>query len=371
MRFNNTSKIDLGALSIEIYGASHSERIGVKCKGLPYGEEIDTAELYGFLKRRSPGQNCTSSSRKESDNPLFISGFKNGVLCGDFCAEILNTDKKREDYTSTSFIPRPGHADYPARIAFGEDYDLSGGGHFSGRMTAPLCVIGGIALQLLKKQGISIAAHAEKISGVQDRRFSTLENTQNDISLLNERAKNSGILTFTDVVKEKMEAEILLAANEGDSLGGVVECAAAGLPTGLGRHMFESIEGRLCSICFAVPSIKGIEFGDGFGVSDLKGSQNNDGYAYRGGKVSLLSNHAGGILGGMTTGAPVIFRVAVKPTPSIFKQQSSVDMQNRENVILSLKGRHDPCIVGRIIPVIEAVCAIALLDFLLSGKDPE
>jgi len=368
MSFDNVSTTSLSCLTLKIYGASHAEKIGVECKGLPSGEKINLDKLYAFLRRRAPGRGKTSTPRKEADSPVFLKGLEGNTLTGDLCAEIYNTNKKSSDYSSLSFIPRPGHADYPARVKYGLGYDLSGGGHFSGRMTAPLCIAGGIALQLLERRGIKIAAHAERAGSVCDRRFSPAKNTLDDILLLSERAKEEGILTFSDSVKERMEEEILSAGAEGDSVGGVIECAAVGLPVGLGQHMFGSVENAVSRLAFAVPAVKGIEFGEGFGVASMKGSENNDGYRYENGSVSLMSNHSGGILGGMTSGAPLIFRVAIKPTPSIFKEQSSVDMISRENTSLTIKGRHDPCIVGRAVPVIEAVCALAVLDIILEDE---
>lgn len=368
MNFDNISKTELSALSLKIYGASHDEKIGVECSGLPEGEKIDLDELSSFMQRRAPGRSKTSTPRKEADLPVFVSGLCGDTLTGDLCAEIYNTNKKSSDYSSLAFIPRPGHADYPARVRFGSEYDLSGGGHFSGRMTAPLCIAGGIALQLLRKRGIHVGAHAERIASVCDRRFSPLDGTLDDILLLNERAKQDGILTFSDEVSASMEREILSAAEAGDSVGGIIECAATGLCPGLGQHMFDSVEHVISRLAFAVPAVKGIEFGEGFGVASLRGSQNNDGYRYSDGNIKTISNHAGGILGGMTNGAPVIFRVAIKPTPSVFTEQESVDMVSGENVSLCIKGRHDPCIVGRAIPVIEAVCALSLLDIILENE---
>lgn len=368
MSFDNTSNITLSSLKIKIYGASHADKIGVECEGLPVGEHIDENELNAFLKRRAPGRGKTSTPRKEADTPHFVSGIDNGTITGPLCAEIYNTNKKSSDYSSLSFVPRPGHADYPARVKFGNDYDLSGGGHFSGRMTAPLCILGGIALQLLEKRGISIAAHAEKIGNASDRRFSPLEDTASDIALLKAKAPSSEILTLSDDACEKMLCEILNAANEGDSVGGIIECAAVGLPAGLGQHMFASVESRICNVLFAVPAVKGVEFGEGFGAASMHGSQNNDGYRYENGNITLTSNHAGGILGGMTSSAPVIFRVAIKPTPSIFKDQPSIDMIKKENTTLRIQGRHDPCIISRATPVIEAVCAIALLNLVLEEE---
>lgn len=368
MSFDNTSTISLSSLKIKIYGASHADKIGIECEGLPTGEHIDENKLNAFLKRRAPGRGKTATPRKEADTPHFLSGLDNGTISGTLCAEIYNTNKKSSDYSNVSFVPRPGHADYPARVKFGYDYDLSGGGHFSGRMTAPLCILGGIALQLLEKRGIYIAAHAERIGNAFDRRFSPLENTANDIAILKSKADSTEILTLSDDACENMLSEILSAANEGDSVGGIIECAATGLPAGLGQHMFASVESRICNILFAVPAVKGVEFGEGFGVASMHGSQNNDGYRYENESVALTSNHAGGILGGMTSSAPIIFRVAIKPTPSIFKEQTSVDMIKKENTTLRIQGRHDPCIISRATPVIEAVCAIALLDLILEDK---
>jgi len=368
MSFDNISSIKLSTLSLKIYGASHAEKIGVECEGLPVGESIDTDKLNAFLRRRAPGRSKTSTPRKEADAPVFVRGLDGDTLTGYLCAEIYNTNKKSSDYASLSFVPRPGHADFPARVKFGPDYDLSGGGHFSGRMTAPLCIVGGIALQLLEKRGIKIAAHAERVGSACDRRFSQIGGTLDDILTLKERAGGEGILTFSDEASRAMEAEILSAAADKDSVGGIIECAAVGLPVGLGQHMFYSVENAVSTLAFAVPAVKGIEFGEGFGVAGMRGSQNNDGYRYNDGEITLTSNHSGGILGGMTSGAPLIFRVAIKPTPSIFKEQESVDMIKKENVSLTIAGRHDPCIIGRAVPVIEAVCALALLDIILEDE---
>ncbi len=368
MNFDNVSTIRLNTLSLKIYGASHAEKIGVEISGLPIGERVDNDRLSGFLKRRAPGNSKTSTPRKEADAPVFVFGNDGGILGETLCAEIYNTNKKSSDYSNISFVPRPGHADFPARVRFGAEYDLSGGGHFSGRMTAPLCIAGGIAMQLLEERGVFVAAHAERVGNVCDRRISPINGTKEDIMLLKSRAETGSILTFSDEVSKEMEEIILSASAEGDSIGGIIECAACGMPAGLGQHMFDSVESLVSSLAFAVPAVKGIEFGAGFGSALLKGSENHDPYTYKDGMVTPVTNNAGGIQGGITDGARVIFRVAIKPTPSIFRDQASVDMVKKEDTVLSLKGRHDPCIVGRAIPVIEAVCAIAMLDLLLTDE---
>ena len=372
-----------------IWGQSHAPAIGVTVEGIPAGTRIDLDELQAFLDRRRPGQNALSTSRKEADCPSFMAGVtgctsvqdefrgnaseasqdpaaekKNvsagqeedsgkkrhvAVSCGSsVTAVIQNTNTRSGDYEELRFVPRPGHADYAAMVRFGDARDYAGGGQFSGRMTAPLCVAGGIALQILKERGISISARAVRIGGETD--------------------------------PERMREAIEKAKAEGDSVGGIVECVIDGLPAGIGEPMFDGIENRIAQLVFGIPAVKGIEFGAGFAAADLKGSENNDPFEtvpsdstlsvenadaadiLR--RIRTKTNNHGGALGGMSSGMPVVFRAAFKPTPSIAKEQDSVDIRSGKAVKLSVKGRHDPCIVLRAVPVVEAAAAAAIYDLI-------
>ena len=268
------------------------------------------------------------------------------------------------DYANLVDIPRPSHADYPARVKFGEGVDLRGGGHFSGRLTAPMCIVGGICLQILEKMGIKIAAHIYSIKNESDTPFDLCAVSEKDFDTLSGRE----FPTLSLSAGEKMQAVIEAARLEGDSVGGIIECAVLGLPVGIGEHMFAGLEGRISSIIFSVPAVKAIEFGRGFGSAGLLGSENNDPYFMDSDEIKTRTNNCGGISGGMSNGMPLIFRAGIKPTPSIAKEQDSVSLSRCENVKLVIKGRHDPCIVPRAVPVIEAAAAIAILDAILDEK---
>jgi len=353
-------------LKISIYGGSHDEQIGVHASGLPAGIIVDLEELNSFMSRRAPGKDKLSTPRKEADTPIFLTGGdiideKKLILNGDeLHAIIKNTSQRSSDYSNLSFVPRPSHADFAARMKYGDEVDLRGGGHFSGRLTAPMCIVGGICLQYLKSKGIKIAAHIYSIGGIKDTPFDLVSVNENDFARI---AKDIPIIS--DTAREKIKEKIECARQEGDSIGGIVECAIIGLPTGLGEHMFEGVENKISSIVFGIPAVKGIEFGNGFECASLCGSQNNDQFATDGKKIYTTTNNCGGILGGMTNGMPVVFRAAMKPTPSIFKEQDSVDMVTMSPVKLSIKGRHDPCVVVRAVPVFEAAAAIAICDLIL------
>ncbi|MBO5938395.1 MAG: chorismate synthase [Clostridia bacterium] len=354
-------------INITVFGGSHDPEIGVIADGLPAGLSFDLAELRALMKRRAPGQNSYSTPRKEADEPIFLSGVDEidgrCVLNGkELRAVIRNTNQRSADYSETAFIPRPSHADFAARMKYGEAVDLRGGGHFSGRLTAPLCIVGGICLQALAERGIRIGAHIASIGSISDDRFDLVTVSEKELSLLSERTE---FPVLNEQTGEKMRTLIEAVRAEGDSVGGVIECAAVGLPAGLGEHMFFGVENRLSQILFGIPAVKGVEFGNGFACATLRGSQNNDAFTLDGDRIVTKTNRAGGILGGMTTGMPLVFRVAVKPTPSIALEQDSVDMVTMQPTKLSIKGRHDPCIVPRAIPVVEAVTAIALFDLLL------
>ncbi len=354
-------------LKISIYGGSHDEQIGIRATGLPHGFVFNTDALSAFMARRAPGQNSLSTPRREADRPEFLSGVravdsKHMQLVGDeLHAVIKNTSQRSSDYSSQAFIPRPSHADFAARMKYGESVDLRGGGHFSGRLTAPLCIVGGICLQYLETQGIEVGAHLYSVGGIKDTPYDLCRVSAECLQMLKER---SDFPVIDISAGEKMKELISSVRAEGDSVGGIVECAAVGLPAGLGEHMYEGVENRISAIVFGIPAVKGIEFGNGFECASLRGSENNDCFVTDGKKIYTSTNNCGGILGGMTSGMPLVFRAAMKPTPSIFMEQDSVDMVSLTPVKLSIKGRHDPCVVLRAVPVFEAATAIAICDML-------
>ena len=350
-------------MHITIYGGSHDDHIGVIAEGLPQGFAFDREELLSFLARRAPGRNALSTPRKEADLPEFLSGVDNDVLTGEnLHAIIRNTSQRSSDYSNLSFVPRPSHADFAARCKYGDAVDLRGGGHFSGRLTAPLCIVGGICLQYLRAHGIRIAAHVSAIGNVTDTPFDAVTVGDKEFSLL---ASRSEFPVLDEQKGDEMRKVIEDAREHGDSIGGIIECAAIGLPAGLGEHMFDGVENRIASIMFGIPAIKGIEFGVGFDGVSMRGSEYNDAFITDGTRITTRTNHVGGILGGMTNGMPCVFRVVMKPTPSIFHEQDSVDMITMTPTKLTIKGRHDPCVVLRAVPVVEAAAAIALCDLLL------
>ena len=345
---------------ISVFGQSHGEAVGVVIDGLPAGEPIDMEKLQRFLDRRAPGRSMLSTPRTECDTPKFLSGLVNDVTCGaPLCAMIENCNTRPSDYEALRDVPRPGHADYTAQLKYGGYQDAAGGGHFSGRLTAPLCVAGGIALQLLERRGIRVAAHIASIGSVDDTPFDPMTAA----------ATPEGELPVLDRDKgEKMREQILAAAAEGDSIGGTVECQVSGLAAGYGGPLFGGLEGKLAAALFAIPAVKGVEFGEGFHAAALRGSENNDPYTVIDGAVAPAANHAGGILGGISTGLPILLKAAFKPTPSIAKAQQSASFSKRCTEELRIHGRHDPCLVPRAVPVVEAVTALVILDIVLGDK---
>ena len=324
-------------IRITIFGQSHAPAIGVTIEGLPAGFTIDRAALQAFLDRRAPGRDATSTARREADAPEFLSGLVGDVTCGaPLTAIIRNTNTRSQDYDALRAVPRPGHADWPAQVRFGGFQDVAGGGHFSGRLTAPFCIAGGIVLQILAQKGVTVQARAERIGGETD--------------------------------PDRQREAILAVKAVGDSVGGVIAAEVRGLPVGVGDPMFGGLENRIAQAVFGIPAVKGIEFGDGFAASERKGSENNDPYRMVDGKVKPVTNHAGGILGGLSTGEPITFRVAIKPTSSIAIEQDSVNLQTGENARLRVHGRHDPCIVPRAVPCVEAAAALAVYDALLERR---
>ena len=341
-------------LKLSIFGQSHAPAIGMTLDGVPAGQAIDLDELQRFLDRRAPGRAEYATPRKEADRPEFLSGLVGNVTCGAPLAAIIrNTNTRSGDYSNLAVVPRPGHADYTAAVKYGGTQDAAGGGHFSGRLTAPLCIAGGICLQLLRREGIEIVSRIAAIAGVEDAGELTASTAEKAFPVVD------------DAQGTKMREAIAAAKAESDSVGGIIEVAAFGLPVGLGDPMFGGMENRIAAIVFGIPAVKGVEFGEGFGAARLRGSENNDGFCVRDGKIGTITNHCGGILGGITNGMPLRFRAAVKPTPSIYRPQQSVNLETMEETTLQIQGRHDPCIVPRAVPVMEAAAAIAIYDALL------
>ena len=341
-------------LRLSIFGQSHSEAVGMTLDGLPAGIPVDLDELQSFLNRRAPGRNDWSTPRREEDRPEFLCGLKDGFTCGaPLSAIIRNSNTRPKDYSQLKITPRPGHADYTAEVKYRGFQDYSGGGHFSGRLTAPLCIAGGIVKQALKELGIAVDARIKAIAGIVDA------------SPFAASVAGKEFPVADDKIGEQMREAIAKARAEGDSVGGVVECVVRGLPAGIGEPMFDGLENQIARIVFAVPAVKGIEFGAGFAAAGLRGSENNDAFCVQDGRIETITNNAGGILGGISDGMPVVFRAAIKPTPSIAKEQQSVNLNSMEPSSLRIEGRHDPCIVPRAVPVIEAAAAIAITDLIL------
>ena len=352
------SSVYTGNLTVAIFGQSHAPAIGVTIDGLPAGLPVDLDALQQFLRRRAPGQNAWSTPRKEADAPEILCGLSNGRTCGaPLTAIIRNTNTRSGDYDNLRDTPRPGHADYTAQMKFSGAQDVAGGGHFSGRLTAPLCIAGGICLQLLKTQDITIRARIVSVGAVTD--------DSPVLSPVGEKA----FPAVSDAAAAAMQAEIAAARADGDSVGGVIECVVEGLPAGVGDPMFGGLENLISRAVFAIPAVKGIEFGAGFAAARMRGSENNDPFRVENGVVVTETNHCGGILGGISDGMPIVFRAAFKPTPSIARQQRSVSLGQLENKTLVIQGRHDPCIVPRAVPCVEAAAAIAVLDAVMARKE--
>ncbi|MGN0522220.1 MAG: chorismate synthase [Eubacterium sp.] len=349
-------------IKLSIFGESHGIAIGCVIDGLPAGVKLDMEKIYKDMARRAPGKDKFSTPRLEKDIPNIISGVLDDVTTGAPLAMIIeNTNTRSGDYSNLMTVPRPSHSDYPAYVKYNGFNDIRGGGHFSGRLTAPLVFAGAVAKQILDEKGITVGAHISKIGAVNDESFD-----KNNIKKeLLEELSSKNFSTISNEAEEKMREEIEKARLECDSIGGEIECAAIGLPVGIGANIFSTVESQLSSILFAIPAVKGVEFGAGFDFADMRGSQANDPYVVENGRIALKSNNNGGVLGGMSTGAPIVLRVAVKPTASIAKPQQSVNLQTMENETLVVKGRHDPCIVPRAVAVVEAAVAFGLLDLMM------
>lgn len=351
------SSVFHGAITVSIFGQSHAPGIGVVVDGLPAGEKIDLDELQAFLTRRAPGTGSWSTPRKEADAPEILSGLADGVTCGaPLAAVIRNTNTRSKDYSNLRDIPRPGHADFTAQLKYGGWQDVAGGGHFSGRLTAPMCIAGGICMQLLEHEGVRIRARILSIG------------TVTDSAPFDAPVAGKPFPAVSDGAATTMQEKIAQAKADGDSVGGVIECVIDGLPAGIGEPMFGGLENLIARTVFAIPAVKGVEFGAGFAAARLRGSENNDPFRVQNGHIVTETNNCGGILGGISTGMPVVFRAAFKPTPSISRTQASVSLSRMENETLVIHGRHDPCIVPRAVPCVEAAAAIAVLDAWMGRK---
>ena len=345
------------SLKLSIFGQSHGPAIGMTLDGIPAGLPVDFDKLQQFLNRRAPGQNDWSTPRKEEDRPEFLAGILDGFTCGAPIAAVIHNNNTRSgDYDNLKDCPRPGHADYTAQVKYGGFQDAAGGGHFSGRLTAPLCIAGGLCKQWLEETGIRVGAHIISIGNdTFDRCFNPISP---EIDMICE-----GFPILDLDCGEKMRERIASTKEQGDSVGGKIECAITGLPVGIGEPMFGGVESRIAQIIYGIPAVKGLSFGEILPT----GSENNDAFLMESGKIQTETNHCGGILGGITNGMPVIFQVAMKPTPSIPKPQQSFSLSKGVNQELVVKGRHDPCIVPRAVPVVEAAAAIAIYDMILGN----
>ena len=352
-------------IKVSIFGESHGSAIGVVMDGIPAGEKIDREALQRFLDRRAPGRRDYQTPRSESDIPHFISGVLNGRATGaPLCALIYNEDTQSKDYDAFSKVPRPSHADYTAELRYGGFNDIRGGGHFSGRLTAPLCIAGGLALQILAQRGIVIGAHIASIGSAQDTPLDPVAISAEELQALAQKPFPVLDSNAEDAMIKTIEA----VQDEQDSVGGIIECAAVGYPGGIGTPLFDGLENRLAAAIFGIPAVRGIEFGAGFAAAGMRGSTHNDAYSIIDGVIKTKTNHHGGIIGGISSGMPIILRVSIKPTASIGLEQCSVDTVRMVETPLKIEGRHDPCIVPRAVPCVEAAVGMVLLDRLLSEQ---
>ncbi|HTT74169.1 MAG TPA: chorismate synthase [Thermoplasmata archaeon] len=350
-------------LRVSIFGSSHGPEVGVEVEGLPTGLAVDAATIQAALDRRRPVGRRLATKRQEEDRLVIDRGLVAGRTDGGpFRAHVANEDVRRQPYDRMRDTPRPGHADYPARVRFGPEADLSGGGIFSGRMTVGLVIAGALGRTVLAPLGVDACAFTTRIDGV-------AADVPADLPLdeLRRRADAHEVGCPDDAAAARMEAAIAEARRDGDSVGGIVETRIAGVPVGLGEPFFDSIESEIAHLAFAVPAVKGIEFGAGFAAAAMRGSAHNDPFRWDRGVVRTTTNHAGGILGGLATGMPIVFRVVVKPTSSIARPQPTVDLATGADTTLGVTGRHDPCIVPRAVVVIESIALVAIADLALRG----
>lgn len=341
-------------LKVSIFGQSHSRGIGAVVDGLPPGEAIDMERVKAFMRRRAPGNAAHSTARREPDEPIVYSGLVDGRTCGaPLMALIENAYQRSGDYDALRDTPRPGHADYTARVKYGDSADLSGGGHFSGRLTAPICFAGAAALQVLERRGVTVRARIFEIAGIRDAEGDLAGVTDKEFPVIDDRA---GVMMREAVERARLD---------GDSVGGVVECAVDGVPKGVGEPMLDGVESVLSRLMFAIPAVRGVEFGAGFTAARMRGSAHNDAFVLEDGQIRTATDHHAGILGGITTGMPIVFRVAFKPTASIAKPQRTVNLAENREVTIQVGGRHDPCVVPRAVPVVEAMAALGILDLMM------
>ena len=351
------------ALRVSIWGESHGPSIGVDVQGFPAGSRIDLDKLNAFMERRAPGRNSLTSKRKESDSPEFQSGLEGNTLTGEILSAVIyNSDQRSSDYESLADTPRPSHADYTARLKYGDSVDLRGGGHFSGRLTAPLCIAGGIAKQLLEDRGINVGAHLMSVGTAIDESFPLYPSKDlfDDLA-----AKELPVINEDAMIT--MKEEILSASETQDSVGGIVECCVTSFPGGYGDPMFDGLENLLAGVLFGIPGVKGVSFGSGFSAAYQRGSEHNDPFCIKDGRIATETNNSGGIQGGLSNGMPILVQVAFKPTASIGLPQKTVSLSRMEETEISINGRHDACIAVRAVPVVEAAVSCVLLDVLLGG----
>ncbi len=349
-------------IKLDVFGASHAEEIGVIIDGLPKGFELDFDKIHTQMKRRAPGRSHLATPRKEPDLPIVISGIEDNITTGETLKMVIkNQNQHSKDYSSLKVCPRPGHADYTAFLKYNGELDMSGGGPFSGRLMAPVVFAGEICRQILNKEyGIDIVSHVSEIAGIKDKSFLNTDIT----SELYNKLKADSFPTIDDDGKSSMTSAIEDAMADCDSVGGIVECAVLNMKKGVGGPIFDGVESVISSAMFAIPACKGVEFGLGFESARVRGSQNNDEFIYKNGEVVTKTNNCGGILGGITNGMPLVFSVAFKPTPSIAKVQNTVNLSTKENTTIEIVGRHDPCVVTRVAPIVEAMAAIAIINLI-------
>ncbi len=344
-------------LHLSLFGQSHGEAIGITMDGFPAGMKVDMAHLAAEMARRAPGSSSMTTPRKEPDQPEFLSGIMDGHTTGQpICAIIRNTNMHSRDYGQGVDLVRPGHADYTGHVRYYGFEDWRGGGHFSGRLTAPIVLAGTLCRQYLQAQGVTIGTHIQQLENLKDGSF--LDHPHADFEKLHAMT----LPVLTEGLDQAMEEAVLAAKADGDSVGGVIECMVRGVPAGLGAPFFDSAESMLAHLMFAIPAVKGVSFGEGFGFAALRGSQANDSFRMENGRVATMTDHCGGILGGITDGMPLIFRCCIRATPSIAREQETVSLQKQENATMAIKGRHDPCILPRAVPVVEAMTAIGLME---------
>ncbi len=344
---------------VTCFGESHGNCVGLVVNGCPAGLPLSKRDIQEEVDKRIPPKPEIVSARREKDMVEVLSGIFNGLTTGaPICALVWNKEVVPGEYDQIKDTPRPGHADYPARIKYGDFNDYRGGGRFSGRITVAFVMAGAIAKKLLGLSGVEVLAYAVEIGKVKVQKKLTIEKIR--------RNTYKSAVRCPDLERAKsMEEAILKAKREGDSIGGVVECVALEVPVGIGEPIFDSLDADIAKMLFDVPAVKGVEFGAGFKVAQLRGSENNDAFAIRGGKIVTLTNNAGGVLGGMSSGMAIVVRAAIKPTPSISKEQNSVDLSRMEETLIRVRGRHDPCIVPKAVPVIESAVAVVLADHML------